>query len=106
MGDSDKLDPSGPERYAYAGHRDYRDALWEALDPGDRVVLVVHDWGSVLGFDWARRPRERFEGIAYMEAVTMPLDGADFTDQDRKDFVEAKSGPYIVDRAGRRRIKK
>src|SRR3546814_20321069 len=54
MGDSDKLDPSGPERYAYAEHRDYLDALWEALDLGDRVVLVVHDWGSVLGFDWAR----------------------------------------------------
>src|SRR3546814_992169 len=48
MGDSDKLDPSGPERYAYAEHRDYLDALWEALDLGDRVVLVMHDWGSVL----------------------------------------------------------
>src|SRR3546814_4578002 len=45
--DSDKLDPSGPERYAYAEHRDYLDALWEALDLGDRVVLVVHDLGSV-----------------------------------------------------------
>src|SRR3546814_10604376 len=33
------------ERYAYAEHRDYLDALWEALDLGDRVVLVVHDWG-------------------------------------------------------------
>src|SRR3546814_6820786 len=69
MGDSDKLEPSGPERYAYAEHRDYLDALWEALDLGDRVVLVVHDWGSVLGFDWARRHRERVQGIAYMEAV-------------------------------------
>src|SRR3546814_6504642 len=74
MGDSDKLDPSVPERYAYAEHRDYLDALWEALDLGDRVVLVVHDWGSVLGFDWARRHRERVQGIAYMEAVTMPLE--------------------------------
>src|SRR3546814_9545581 len=45
MGDSDKLDPSGPERYAYAEHRDYLDALWEALDLGDRVVLVVHEIG-------------------------------------------------------------
>src|SRR3546814_17981116 len=78
MGDSDKLDPSGPERYAYAEHRDYLDALWDALDLGDRVVLVVHDWGSVLGFDWARRHRERVQGIAYMEPVTMPLEWADF----------------------------
>src|SRR3546814_6356568 len=81
MGDSDKLDPSGPERYAYAEHRDYLDALWDALDLGDRVVLVVHDWGSVLGFDWARRYRERVQGIAYMEAVTMPLEWAAFPDR-------------------------
>src|SRR3546814_5126211 len=63
MGDSDKLDPSGPERYAYAEHPDYLDALCEALDLGDRVVLVVHDWGSVLCFDWARRHRERLQVI-------------------------------------------
>src|SRR3546814_1030678 len=80
---SSDLDPSGPERYAYAEHRDYLDALWEALDLGDRVVLVVHDWGSVLGFDWARRHRERVQGIAYMEAVTMPLEWADFPEQAR-----------------------
>src|SRR3546814_20464922 len=91
MGDSDKLDPSGPERYAYAEHRDYLDALWEALDLGDRVVLVVHDWGSVLGFDWARRHRERVQGIAYMEAVTMPLEWADFPEQDRDLFQAFRS---------------
>src|SRR3546814_10800487 len=54
-----------------------------SVDLGDRVVLVVHDWGSVLGFDWARRHRERVQGIAYMEAVTMPLEWADFPEQDR-----------------------
>lgn len=91
MGDSDKLDPSGPERYAYAEHRDYLDALWEALDLGDRVVLVVHDWGSVLGFDWARRHRERVQGIAYMEAVAMPLEWADFPEQDRDLFQAFRS---------------
>src|SRR5262245_63797823 len=54
MGDSDKLDPSGPERYGYAEQRDFLFALWDALDHGDEIVLVVHDWGSALGFDWAR----------------------------------------------------
>lgn len=91
MGDSDKLDPSGPERYAYAEHRDYLDALWEALDLGDRVVLVVHDWGSALGFDWARRHRERVQGIAYMEAIAMPIEWADFPEQDRDLFQAFRS---------------
>nr|6S06_A Chain A, Haloalkane dehalogenase [Sphingobium indicum UT26S] len=91
MGDSDKLDPSGPERYAYAEHRDYLDALWEALDLGDRVVLVVHDWGSALGFDWARRHRERVQGIAYMEAIAMPIEWADFPEQCRDLFQAFRS---------------
>src|SRR6185312_8606540 len=52
MGGSDKLHPSGPGRYHYAEQRDYLFALWEALDLGDNVTLVLHDWGSVLGFDW------------------------------------------------------
>src|SRR3546814_12749280 len=58
MGHSDKLAPLGPERYAYADHRDYLDAAWAARDSGERDVLVVHDWGYVLGFDGARRQRE------------------------------------------------
>src|SRR3546814_19302050 len=92
MGDSDKLDPSGPERYAYAEHRDYLDALWEALDLVDRVVLVVHDWVSVLGFDWARRHRERVPGIALTEAVTMPREWAAFSAQAR-DLYQAFRSP-------------
>ncbi|MBP8926573.1 MAG: alpha/beta fold hydrolase, partial [Pseudomonadales bacterium] len=53
MGDSDKLDASGPVRYSYAEQRDYLFALFDKLDLGERVVLVIHDWGSALGFDWA-----------------------------------------------------
>src|SRR5215475_5191481 len=48
MGDSDKLVPSGPERYGYAEQRDFLFALWEALDLGEEIVLVLHDWGSAL----------------------------------------------------------
>src|SRR5881396_2689563 len=59
MGDSDKLAPSGPDRYGYAEQRDYLWALWDKLALGDRIVLVVHDWGSALGFEWARRHPER-----------------------------------------------
>jgi haloalkane dehalogenase len=38
----------------------------------ERVTLVVHDWGSALGFDWANRHREAVKGIAYMEAIVRP----------------------------------
>src|SRR5262249_42506527 len=78
MGGSDKLSPSGPDRYNYAEQREYLFALWDALDLGDRVILVLHDWGSALGFDWANRHRDQVAGIAYMEAVAMPIDWSDF----------------------------
>ena len=73
MGDSDKLEPSGPDRYTFVEHRRYLDALLEALGVTESVTLVVHDWGSALGFDWANRHRSAMTGIAYMEAILMPL---------------------------------
>jgi haloalkane dehalogenase len=72
MGDSDKLPDSGPGSYRFVEHRRYLDALLEALDVRERVTLVVHDWGSALGFDWANRHREAVKGIAYMEAIVGP----------------------------------
>jgi haloalkane dehalogenase len=78
MGASDKLDDSDPDRYHYAEQRDFLFTLWDELDLGDRVILVLHDWGSALGFDWANQHRDRVAGIAYMEAVTMPIDWSDF----------------------------
>src|SRR3954453_6155283 len=75
MGGSDKLDDSGPDRYHYAEQRDYLFRLWDELDLGDRVILVVHDWGSALGFDWANQHRDRVRGIAYMEGIPRPFAG-------------------------------
>jgi haloalkane dehalogenase len=72
MGDSDKLPVSGPGSYRFVEHRRYLDALLEAMDVRERVTLVVHDWGSALGFDWANRHREAVKGIAYMEAIVRP----------------------------------
>jgi haloalkane dehalogenase len=71
MGDSDKLPASGPGSYRFVEHRRYLDALLEALEVHERVTFVVHDWGSVLGFDWANRHREAVKGIAYMEIVRL-----------------------------------
>jgi haloalkane dehalogenase len=73
MGDSDKLEDSGPERYTFVEHRRYFDAALEALGVSENVTLVIHDWGSALGFDWANRHRERTKGICYMEAIVCPI---------------------------------
>ena len=72
MGDSHKLPDSGPGSYRFVEHRRYLDALLEALDVHERVTLVIHDWGSALGFDWANRHREAVKGIAFMEAIVAP----------------------------------
>jgi haloalkane dehalogenase len=79
MGDSEKLTPSGPDRYHYEEQREYLHGLWEKLDLGDKVVLVLHDWGSVLGFDWAQRNPGRVQGVAYMEAIVAPMVWADWS---------------------------
>jgi haloalkane dehalogenase len=86
MGGSDKLDGSGPDRYHYGEHRDYLFTLWDELDLGDRVILVLHDWGSALGFDWANQHRDRVAGIAYMEAIAMPVNWDDWPDPGRRVF--------------------
>jgi haloalkane dehalogenase len=80
MGGSDKLSPSGPDRYNYAEQRDYLFTLWDSLDLGDNVILVLHDWGSALGFDWACRHRDRIQGIAFMEALAAPSRWTEFSD--------------------------
>ena len=86
MGDSAKLIPSGPDRYGYAEQRDHLWALWDKLALGDRVVLVVHDWGSALGFEWARRNPERVAGIVYMEAIVTPVTWEDWPENARRAF--------------------
>jgi len=76
MGDSAKLPNAGPGTYRFATHRDYLDGLIDAvIGKAASVVLVVHDWGSALGFDWANRHRDRVRGIAYMEAIVRPIAG-------------------------------
>jgi haloalkane dehalogenase len=73
MGDSDKLPDGDPGRYTFARHREFLDTLLDTLGVGGDVVLIVHDWGSALGFDWARRHPSRIRAIAYMEALVRPI---------------------------------
>lgn len=82
MGDSDKREGRHPERlYTFVEHRRHLDALLASVVPTGQVTLVVHDWGSALGFDWARRNADRVAGIAYMEAIVRPLTWDDWPDQ-------------------------
>lgn len=93
MGDSDKLPNSGPDRYTYVEQRDFLFALWERLGLDRDVVLVIHDWGATLGFDWACRHPSRVQGIAYMEAAPLPLTWSDFPGDEARQTFEAFRSP-------------
>jgi haloalkane dehalogenase len=98
MGDSDKLAPSGSDRYSYAEQRDYLFGLWDQLALGRNIVLVLHDWGSALGFDWARQHAERVQALIYMEAIVRPLTWADWPENARRVFqnMRAEAGEEMV----------
>lgn len=74
MGDSDKLTGDDPDRYAFRHQRRYLAAAYEALSIADGPsTLVLHDWGSALGFDWANHHRAAVRAVAYMEAMVRPF---------------------------------
>jgi haloalkane dehalogenase len=87
MGDSGAA-PDGS--YRFVDHARYLDAWFEALGLTN-VTLVVHDWGSALGFYWAYRHPERVRGIAYMEAVVRPLTWEEWRDESRQIFQNLRS---------------
>lgn len=95
MGASDKLDPAegedGRDRYRFVDHRHYLDGLLETLGIDERVTLVVHDWGSALGFDWANRHRSAVRGIAYMEGIVRPMSWDEWPDAIRQLFQSFRS---------------
>lgn len=91
MGDSEKLEGGDENRYDFETHRRFLDALLDVLNIGDDVVLVVHDWGSALGFDWACRHPERVAGIVYMEALVRPLAWDEWPEPSRPIFEALRS---------------
>lgn len=89
MGDSDKSDD--PDDYRFVGHRRYLDQLLENLGVGTAVTMVVHDWGSALGFDWLARHPSAGKGVAYMEAIVRPVTWSEWPEISRPIF-EAMRG--------------
>jgi haloalkane dehalogenase len=91
MGDSEKLLDSGPGSYTLVEHSSYLDALLEGLGVNERVTLVIHDWGGMLGFHWANRHRDAVKGIAYMAALVRPQFWSEWDEQVRARFQALRS---------------
>jgi len=87
MGDSAKLPDPGPERYTFADHAEYLYALFDHLGLKENVTLVIHDWGSALGFNWAFQNQSAIKAIAYMEGIVQPVSSWD-------DWPEAARGIF------------
>ena len=87
QGDSEKLSVSeGPGRYTFEVAYEYLVGLLSELDAEQNVVLVGHDWGSALGFHWARNHPDLVRGIAYMEALVSPVEWSEWPEAARGIF--------------------
>ena len=87
MGDSERIDSS----YRFVDHRMRVDALLETLGVTGDVVLVGHDWGGALLFDWARRHPSSIEAIVYMETIVRPLTWEEWPEASRGAFQGMRS---------------
>ena len=72
--------------YRFVDHRRHLDAWFDAALPEGAVTLVMHDWGSALGFHWAFRHQERIKGLAYMEAIVRPMTMDEWPEPARRVF--------------------
>lgn len=75
---------------AFFEHRKYLDELLDKLGIYKHIIFVVQDWGSVLGFDWARRHPGAVDGIVYTEAL-FPGSWSEMSEQGRKIFQALQS---------------
>ena len=98
MGDSEKLDGEDNPDYKYHGQYEYLTGLMDKLDLGDSIHLVIHDWGSAMGFQFARENPNRIKSITYMEAIVMPLTWDQWPDAATKIFglFRSEAGEELV----------
>ena len=79
--------------YRLVDHQRYLDAWFEMMGLKENIVLVVHDWGSALGFSWAQRHPERIKAIVYMEAIVRPFLSWDEWPESTRGFFKAQRTP-------------
>ncbi len=79
--------------YRFVDHQRYLDAWFETLGLKEKVILVVHDWGSALGFDWARRHPERIKALVYMEGIVRPFLSWDEWPETTRAFFKGQRSP-------------
>ena len=98
MGDSEKLDGIDNPDYKYHGQYKYLSTLLDELDLGDDIHLVIHDWGSAMGFQYARENSDRIKSISFMEAIVMPLQWEQWPENARNIFqlMRSEAGEEIV----------
>ena len=98
MGDSDKLEGVDNPGYKYHGQYSYLTALMDELDLGNNIHLIIHDWGSAMGFQFARENKDRIKSITYMEAILMPLTWDQWPDPATKIFglFRSEAGEELV----------
>ena len=89
MGDSQKLPHK--EDYTFANNEKYLDELFQSIGVTHNILFVVHDWGSVLAFDWARKHPESVKGIVYMESLTRPRSWEEVPGVARETFMKLRS---------------
>lgn len=80
------------DSYRFVDHRRYLDAWFEALGLDKNVILVLHDFGSLLGFDWARRHPDRVKAFVYMEGIVRPFRSWDEWPDLTRTFFQAHRG--------------
>jgi len=98
MGDSEKLEGVDNPEYKYHGQYGYLTSLIDELDLGDNIHLIIHDWGSAMGFQFARENPNRIKSITYMEAIVMPLTWDQWPDPATKIFglFRSEAGEELV----------
>ena len=98
MGDSEKLEGIDNPDYKYHGQYKYLSTLLDSLDLGNKINLVIHDWGSAMGFQYARENSDRIKSISFMEAIVMPLTWEQWPENARNIFqlMRSEAGEEIV----------
>lgn len=98
MGDSEKLEGTDNPDYQYHGQYKYLSTLLDELDLGEEINLVIHDWGSAMGFQYARENANKIKSITFMEAIVMPLTWDQWPENARNIFqlMRSDAGEEIV----------